>query len=454
MRILLNFAAIIPFLPIVLFLGYGVLAAAGLRHRRPGADSATAVDDFFFVFVVPCLNEELVIEASINRLLAIPSQNMAILVIDDGSDDATADLVSRHAERDSRVRLLRRRAPNARKGKGAALNAAYTYLQSSGLATASGRDSDHIVVVVVDADGRLEPDAPATVAPLFAEPRIAAVQVGVRMYNRDAGWLARMQDMEFMVFTEIYQRARRRHGNAGLGGNGQFVRLSALESLESLGGQPWTDYLTEDLDMGLRLQALGWRTSFTPDTFVSQEGLTTVRPLMRQRTRWYQGHLQCWSRMADLLRCRDISAPRAVDLMIYLVTPITVQLITLSLLGYLPGQAVILLTRWDTTVDSLFANHGLLLGWYLFTFSLTPLLGFIYWHSANRRVKDLSLPKAILCGFLFTLYNYIWLPVGWRASWRLIRGKRGWAKTLRLAVQPPIETSAIATETPLATTRS
>ncbi|MBN1173812.1 MAG: glycosyltransferase family 2 protein [Micromonosporaceae bacterium] len=443
MEILLNFAALIPFLPILMFLVYGSLALVGLLCRRADNRLAMTADDLFFVFVVPCLNEELVIEASINRLRAIPGRNTAILVVDDGSDDATAAIVSRHVERDPRVRLLRRSAPHARQGKGAALNAAYRHLWSSGLAVGSGRDSDHIVVVVVDADGRLELDAPATVAPLLGDPRIAAVQVGVRMYNRNAGWLARMQDMEFLVFTEIYQRARRQHGNAGLGGNGQFVRLSALESL---GVEPWTDYLTEDLDMGLRLQALGWRTSFTPATFVSQEGLTTLRPLMRQRTRWYQGHLQCWSRMADLLRCRDISGPRAVDLMVYLITPITVQLITLSLLGYLPGQAVIFTTQWDSFVGSLMANHALLLWWYLFIFSLTPLLGYIYWRAANRRVRDLSLPQAMLCGFLFTFYNYVWLPVGWRATWRLVRGQRTWAKTLRLAVQPPPEVHQSADE--------
>jgi len=55
--------------------------------------------------------------------------------------------------------------------------------------------------------------------------------------------------MEFLVFTEVFQRARRRWGNAGLGGNGQFVRWTALQAL---GDEPWTDYLTEDLDMGLR----------------------------------------------------------------------------------------------------------------------------------------------------------------------------------------------------------
>lgn len=443
MHILLDFAALIPFLPILMFLVYGSLALAYQLRPRAGSQFAMTDDDLFFVFIVPCLNEELVIRASIDRLLAIPGHNTAILVVDDGSDDATAAIVGRHAGRDPRVQLLRRSAPQARQGKGAALNAAYRHLWSSGLAATCGRDSDHVVVVVVDADGRLEPDAPATVAPLFGDPQIAAVQVGVRMYNRNAGWLARMQDMEFLVFTAIYQRARRRHGNAGLGGNGQFVRLSALEAL---GVEPWTDYLTEDLDMGLRLQALGWRTSFTPQTFVSQEGLTTLGPLMRQRTRWYQGHLQCWSRMADLLRCRNISSPREVDLMVYLTTPITVQLITLSLLGFLPGQMVLLTTQWDTAIGSLMANHALLLWWYLLIFSLSPLLGYIYWRVANRRTRDLSLPRAMACGFLFTFYNYVWLPVAWRATWRLIRRRRGWAKTLRLAVQPPPEVQQRADE--------
>ncbi len=432
---MLDFAAIIPFLPIASFLVYAVIAISGGRHRYTGTGPPLSADELFFVFVVPCLNEELVIEASLHRLLSLPNRAMAVVVIDDGSDDATAEIVRRHAERDPRVRLLQRQSPQARQGKGAALNAAYRYLHSSGLATASGHDKDHVIVVVVDADGRLEPAAPSTVAPLFGDPRMAAVQVGVRMYNRNAGWLARMQDMEFLVFTEVFQRARQRYGNAGLGGNGQFVRLSALEDL---GAEPWTDYLTEDLDMGLRLQARGWRTGFTPATYVSQEGLTSLRPLMRQRTRWYQGHLQCWSRMGDLLRCRELSAGRQVDLVVYLVGPVTVLLITLSLAAYLPRLAVLLATQWDTAVHSLLAHNGLLLWWYLVVLGLTPLIGYIYWRASNRTGRDLSMPRALLCALLFSVYAYIWLPVGWRATWRLLRRERRWTKTLRLATQPPM----------------
>jgi 1,2-diacylglycerol 3-beta-glucosyltransferase len=306
------------------------------------------------------------------------------------------------------------------------------------------------VVVVVDADGRLEPDALTTVAPLFTDPRTAAVQVGVRMYNRDSGWLARMQDMEFLVFTEIFQRARQRHGNAGLGGNGQFVRLSALKCL---GDEPWTDYLTEDLDMGLRLQAQGWRTSFTPATFVSQEGLTALRPLMRQRTRWYQGHLQCWSRIAALLNCPDLSAGRTLDLIVYLVSPVTVLLITLSLAAFLPSLAVVLATRWDATVHSVFANNGLLLWWYLLVFAVIPLIAYIYWRASRRTSHDVTFPQALLYALLFSFYAYVWLPVGWRATWRLLRGDRSWSKTLRLAGGTPTVAPTAADESRLATHR-
>jgi 1,2-diacylglycerol 3-beta-glucosyltransferase len=303
---------------------------------------------------------------------------------------------------------------------------------------------------VVDADGRLQPEALATVAPFFRDRRTAAVQIGVRMYNRSAGWLARMQDMEFLVFTEVFQRARQRYGNAGLGGNGQFVRLSALNSL---GRVPWTDYLTEDLDMGLRLQARGWRTAFTPDTYVSQEGLTRLRPLMRQRTRWYQGHLQCWSRIPSLLNNHQLSVGRTVDLMVYLVSPISVLLITLSLAAFLPSMAVLLITQWDRTSSAFLAHHALLVWWYLLVLGVIPLIAVLYSRASMRTSQGTELLTALGYAFLFSVYAYIWLPVGWRATWRLLRGRRAWAKTARLVPQP-VPVGSAESSKPLSGTRS
>ncbi len=111
------------------------------------------------------------------------------------------------------------------------------------------------------------------------------------MYNAKEKLLARMQDFEFVTFTEIFQRARQHIGSVGLGGNGQFNRLSALQSL---GLAPWTHCLTEDLDLGIQLLTRGWQNCYCPTTHVSQQAVVELRRLVRQRARWFQGNLQCW----------------------------------------------------------------------------------------------------------------------------------------------------------------
>ena len=57
--------------------------------------------------IVPAHNSESTIQTALLSLLAQTWQNLEILVIDDGSTDATADLVEGHAKQDPRVNLIR-----------------------------------------------------------------------------------------------------------------------------------------------------------------------------------------------------------------------------------------------------------------------------------------------------------------------------------------------------------
>lgn len=70
-------------------------------------------------YLVPCLNEAAVIQPTVHVLCGDPRSTL--IVIDDGSDDATGDLARQAGGGD--VVVLRRELPGARKGKGAALNA-------------------------------------------------------------------------------------------------------------------------------------------------------------------------------------------------------------------------------------------------------------------------------------------------------------------------------------------
>src|SRR6185369_14405924 len=109
--------------------------------------------------------------------------------------------------------------------KAAGLNYAYRALRDY-------RDRARTIVVIVDADGRLDAEAPHFASGHFADP-------------------------EFGVYGHLFQAGRNHWGTAGMGGNGQFNRLSALDDVTNEEG-PWRDKLTEDQDLGLRLIAVGW----------------------------------------------------------------------------------------------------------------------------------------------------------------------------------------------------
>ena len=59
------------------------------RRRRP-----TAVDAWTWVFLVAALNEEITIADSVERLLALDLADRQVIVIDDGSDDRTPEILA------------------------------------------------------------------------------------------------------------------------------------------------------------------------------------------------------------------------------------------------------------------------------------------------------------------------------------------------------------------------
>lgn len=378
------------------------------------------------VFVLPCLNEGEVIGASIDRLTALDHPHLHILVVDDGSDDATAEVV--RATTDPRVRLIQRVPPHARQGKGEALNAGIQHVRST---LVPGVDPAHVVVCIVDADGRLEPQALDEVLPLFTDPDLGAVQIGVRINNRRHNLLARMQDLEFVLYTEVFQRGRRHLGSVGLGGNGQFVRLAALDSL---GPRPWTRSLAEDLDLGVRLLLRHWRTEFCSATSVHQQGLVDLRRWFKQRTRWFQGHLQSWPLVPWVLR--DLHGTRRIDLMYHLTSPFLLlvgSLLSVAFGMWILGLGISLITgtlefsRWWISA-------------YLIACGPALLYGLIYRRREREHQQGPLAALVALHGYV--LYATLWYVAGWRAAGRALLGRTGWTKTERTTEDLPADLPA------------
>ena len=68
-----------------------LLAAAAITARAPRPSEYSR--KLFCVLVVPALNEELVIGNTVRHLLSLKGENYLVLVIDDGSNDRTGDVV-------------------------------------------------------------------------------------------------------------------------------------------------------------------------------------------------------------------------------------------------------------------------------------------------------------------------------------------------------------------------
>ena len=387
-----------------------------LEGRLDQGQPIRRASDLLFVFVIPCLNEERVIGATLDRLRSIARDKSVVLVIDDGSDDQTAAVVQSRA--DENVLLLRRQLPEARQGKGAALNAAVRHLVGSPVL--EGRSSSEVIVCLLDADGRLDPDARDVAGTYFADPLLGGLQVAVRIGNRGDGLLPRLQDMEFVCYTELFQRCRSRAGFAGLGGNGQFTRLSALQSL---GSEPWSpSTLTEDLDLGVRLVLSGWRTHYSTAAEVQQQGLRSIRALVRQRSRWFQGLLQCWKLIPHIARQ---SAGRVrLDMLHMLLTPVLILAAFLMTLSFLVGPLERIVGP-----DLVLGPFGLyqIVAWYLLTFF--PVLLFAISYRTISRVGRL---RSLALGHAFVLYGLLWAAAGTNAIWRMLTGRKSWIKTDRL----------------------
>lgn len=438
---------------VLLFLAYLTSIAVSYFRQRPHVPGR--VDDFEFHMFVPARDEEAVIGQTIERLRTdFPTAH--VWVADDASDDRTAEIVGAWEARDPQVHLVARVRPHARTGKGDALNAVYERLCAS---LSDERHRTAVVVCVVDADGHLAPDILEHVSSddVMGDPRVGAAQVSVRMRNRDerrplAGrgrvanffsrYLVRMQDVEFRTAIAAMQALRARTRSVGLGGNGQFTRLSVLDEIKELYGEPWHGSLLEDYELGVHVMLAGYENKYINDTYVSQEGLTDFRRLVTQRTRWSQGNIQCIKYLPEMVRSRHFTSGAVVEAGYYLLLPI------IQLVGMVVWPIVFFFMLRGAAFGEGIGGTGAWLQqswWLLALLFVLGVLPFAMWGPIYklRCEPGVSWIKAFAWGlgmFLYIYYLYLTVP---RAMYRVLRGRSGWAKTRRNAEDLSVGATAL-----------
>ncbi|MFC5526212.1 glycosyltransferase [Rhodanobacter ginsengisoli] len=222
--------------------------------------------------LIPAYNEEKVIASSIRQILRSRYANLEVIVVDDGSADATSAVVRQHYANEPRVRLIT--IPNG--GKAHAVNTAL-------------HQSHGEVVVALDADTQFEPNTIPRLVRWFTDPKVGAVAGNAKVGNR-INLITVWQALEYITAQNLERRALAALGAITVvpGAVGAWRR----EALERLGGFP-ADTLAEDQDLTLAVQKAGYHTLFDSEAIAWTEAPDTARGLARQRFRWAYGTLQC-----------------------------------------------------------------------------------------------------------------------------------------------------------------
>jgi peptidoglycan-N-acetylglucosamine deacetylase len=255
----------------------GLLAI--LEKLRPDHDKL-AVPPPGVTVLIPAHNEESVIVQTVQSVLLSDLSAIRVVVVDDGSTDRTLELLQANFGKNDCVRIIHQ----SNRGKAAALNNALSHAQTD-------------IVVTIDADTEIEPDAIRQLLRHFSNPKVGAVAGNVKVGNRSR-WLTRWQALEYITSQNMEKRAFDLLNCITVvpGALGAWRR----EAIEAAGGIT-ADTVAEDADLTIAIRKLGWRVTYDEEAIAWTEAPETPAQLIRQRFRWTFGTLQSFWKHSDTL---------------------------------------------------------------------------------------------------------------------------------------------------------
>ena len=276
----LSFLALIV-LRFLILLGMAVLDWFDSLRTRVGTLSD---DDLPVVTVImPVFNEGSMIRAALKSLMAIDYPHLEIIVVDDGSEDASYSRAAALSAKNRHVTIRVLSKPNG--GKADALN--------HGLAHARGS-----IVVCVDGDSTIDPLAVRHLVHHFDDPRVGAVAGNVRVINPKRFWAA-MQTLEYIQGYGLLKRAQSyAHIVSVVPGPLGAFRKTAIAHV----GAYESDTFAEDYDLSIKLLEAGWHIVYEPLAQVWTEVPESLLDLIKQRYRWTRGSLQVALKRNAVLR--------------------------------------------------------------------------------------------------------------------------------------------------------
>src|SRR5437764_10714267 len=320
-----------------------------LHQRELSLDTTPDVYPFVSI-IVPAFNEAEVIQSSLSSLLELRYPYYEIIAVDDGSTDGTFERMREFEGNHYGVKVSVFRKENS--GKADTLNYGI-------------RRSKAPIVVCMDSDSRLTPDALRYAVRTFADPHVGAVAGNVKVINRHNIW-TKLQALEYIEGLNIVRKAQAfwRSVNVIPGPIGIFRR----SAIEATGGYD-SDTFAEDFDMTVKILAAGWKINYEPKAVAYTEAPEVLLDIIKQRYRWSRGILQALRKQKRLLTRSSgtVTTPRTLWYMIFegLVWPAMNIFSNLFFvwIALMFGMTKLLVMWWIllTILDLLIAVHAILM---------------------------------------------------------------------------------------------
>lgn len=220
--------------------------------------------------IIPAFNEEKTILKTIESLLNLnyPKELLDIIVVDDGSTDNTYKLVKE--ANFERVKLFNKKNG----GKYTALNFGLEKTNSE-------------LVGALDADSYVSQDALIKMIPNFEDSKVMAVTPSMRIW-KPKSILQRVQAIEYLMglfLRKIFSVLSSEHVTPG---PFTIIRRKFFDKH----GHYRKAHHTEDIEVALRIQSLGYKIKHVKEAAVYTVGPSDFNVLFKQRIRWYYGFIE------------------------------------------------------------------------------------------------------------------------------------------------------------------
>ncbi len=279
-------------------------------------------------FIVPIFNKQDSMTRTVNSILEsdYPGDKIRLIIVNDGSTDDSLIKARELAEQHKNISIINKK----NEGKAVAINCAIKQAETELIAT-------------LDADSTIQPDLLKKSVAYFADPDIKAVTCRQKPINTN-NFLCKIQELEYTM-VGFFRKMMSFIKSLAVAPNFTIYRSEVFSEygLFDVGN------LTEDYEMGMRIQSHHGSIAYVVDSFAKTEVPSNFKDLRKQRVRWGYGALY------NINKYRHLFSPKYGDYGTFIM-PVT-------LLGILALITALLFVGHSILDYSLGFLHHLSLGW-------------------------------------------------------------------------------------------